>query len=122
MMTEHNSFKLPDYARYAHEVVGSFYIEVWIEDNTRWLRIDVLKDLVGNFGPYSVRIFVAGEHGGPWSEMEEYPWWTGDSPEDVVEKCLAGLADRAEIVRGVETREAIPETPGGPPGPTSQRH
>lgn len=106
-MAEQNSFVLPDYARYAHEVVGSFYLDVWIEDSTRWLRIDVLKDLVGNHGPYSVRIFVEGEHHGPWEEMVEYPWFVGKTSQEAVDRCLAGLADRAEVVRGVETRDSI---------------
>lgn len=104
-MAETSTFKLPDYARYASEVVHSVYLEVWWEETTRWLRIDVLKDLVGNYGPFSIRIFSASGDTGEFLGGE-YPYWQGDSPEEAVQKCLEGLSNLAGISRGIETKNA----------------
>jgi hypothetical protein len=100
-------FQKPDYAQHAFEVVRSLIIEVLWEDTTRWMRIEVLKDLLVNkYGPYSVRIFVRGKYEtDPWAEPPEYPYWIGNSADEALEECLKGLAERAEIADGVERRE-----------------
>lgn len=108
------SFKRPSYARSAFELIRSVLLEVWWEDSTRWMRIEVFKDLGGTYGPYSVRIFLQGQfETDPWAEPSEYPYWIGETPEAALNACLDGLADRAEIATGVETRDRRPPNPGG---------
>jgi hypothetical protein len=105
-------FEKPDYARYAFEVVRSLILDIWWENSTRWVRIDVLKDLVGNYRPYSVRIFLRGPYEtDPWAEPSEYPYWTGDSLDAALQACLDGLADRAEVAAGMESRDNMPPNP-----------
>lgn len=102
-MTDKPTFHIPDYANYAFEVVRAFYLEVWFEETTRWLRVDVLKDLVGNYDPYSVRIFGASGDTGEFLDGE-YPYWTGSTPEEAVRACFDGLREMAGIARGLEAK------------------
>lgn len=102
-MSEEKKMKLPEYARHMHEVVRSIYLDAWIEETTKWLRIDVLFDLGDTYGPYSIRIH---EIGNPSSEFlgGEYPFYVGKSPEEALEKCLEGLPQLACISRGIKSK------------------
>ena len=102
-----DAFLLPAYARYAFERVRTLELEVWFESGTRWIRLDVLRDLVGNDAPYVVRVYTEGERlGAPWGELEAgaYPWWRGETAEQAIRACLVGLAERAPIRRGLAAR------------------
>lgn len=105
LMSDASAFDLPEYARFASEVVRSIYLDIWFEDNTRWIRIDVLRDLVGNYGPYSIRIMTVSGEAGEFLGGE-YPYCVGDSPEEVLKKCLKQLSEIAGIVQGLETMKA----------------
>ena len=93
-MTDLPFLELPDYARYAFEQVRTLHLEVQFEDSTRWLRLDVMRDLAGNDAPFVVRVFCEGERlGDPWRELEDgqYPWWRGASADEAVARRLAEL-------------------------------
>ncbi|MCP3917713.1 MAG: hypothetical protein GY711_19385 [bacterium] len=100
-------FELPSYARYAFEEVRRVHLEVWFENSTRWVRLDVLRDLVGNDSPYAVRVFTEGDTlGAPWRELEDgaYPWWRGATADEALSACLVGLGDRRPILEGLASR------------------
>ncbi len=104
-MSETSTFVLPEYARAASEVVHSIYLDIWWDRTTRWIRIDVLKDLAENYGPYSIRIFTASGEAGEFLDGE-YPYWIGDSPEEAMEKCFAGLSELAGVHEGLNTKNS----------------
>lgn len=100
-----SSFPLPPYARYALEHVRSVELEVHFETSTRWIRLDVLRDLAGNESPFVVRVYTEPDRlGDPWVELERgtYPWWRGATAEAALQACLAGLADREPIRAGLK--------------------
>jgi len=97
----------PRYVNAAARVVDSVYIDAWIEDNTRWIRIDILQYLTEAMFPFMARVFVSGEYNGPWAEMEEYPWCVGQTADVALWKMIGTLEDRAEMVRGVEALELV---------------
>ena len=99
-MSRAHAFRLPDYARYAFEEVRQLQLEVWFEEGTRWIRLVVMRDLLGNDSPYVVRVYTEGlKMGDPWVEFEEgaYPWFRGTTPEEAVQNCLLQLEERGPI-------------------------
>ncbi len=107
-MTDSPRLELPAYARYAFEQVHTLHLEVHFEESTRWLRLDVLRDLAGNDAPFVVRVFAEDDRlGDAWRELEDgqYPWWRGQTSEAAIQSCLEGLAERGPIVRGMAARK-----------------
>lgn len=108
-MDSYYALRLPSYARYAFEAVRTLHLQVWFENGSRWVRLDVLRDLLGNDAPFVVRVFTEGEKlSEPWRELEdgEYPWWRAETAEEAIQSCLDGLAERGPIQRGMANRPA----------------
>ena len=108
-MEPYYALRLPDYARYAFESVRTLHLEVWFEESTRWIRMEVLRDLLGNDSPFVVRVYTEGDQlGDPWQELEngEYPWWRANTAEEAIQACLDGLGEREPIQRGLANKPA----------------